>query len=606
MSITKTITKYGAEFPDGLHPLQIELRCIRWGGQWANKSGKICGEGLAQHYLNARKLIWPKRYCHRWTELIYRTVLSNSITILMGCASSQKSGSMSEIALLSYWASPDNTAVLVSSTTRDKLNSAIFAEIKMLWRDGVTRFKWLAGHPLEYKLAILTDNLDADETTVRDERRGIICKPCYRGSSVSGNNYVGLGVFAGIKQENFWFIADELQFMEPTFLGCLPNMRSNTGRGGLRVIGSGNPDHNPDSQLGIVAEPLTGWTSVESNEKTSVWPIKLSGGVCVNLIGTNSPNFDQPDDLYPELIGHEFERILRADYGPDSPEYESQIKGRMKMSLAKCRVITREICRDNKAHDHVIWKGTPLTKIHACDPAYGGGDRCISMRGEFGEDQSGKLVLRVFPPRLVRINLTDPKSPEDQIADSIKAELDEHGILPSNSVYDSFGKGTVGNAFAKVFGHDCPTPINAGERPTKRPVRYDLFVNDEATQERRLKRCDEEYGKFITELWFSVRNLIEAGQMRELPEDVMQEGCRREYMMVSGSKKDVEPKDQMKGRSPDLFDALALLVEIARRKGFRIDRLGNKEIKDKEPEDWLEIESKRFKKFLSSNMLVDV
>lgn len=592
----KTILKYGCTWPAGWSQLEIEFYAIRNGGKW-EKQGQTLGEGLLVHFLAARALIWPHRYRHRWTDLIYEQVLKNQICILMGCASSGKSGSMSEIGLIAYWASPQNTVVLVSSTTREKLEGAIFAEIKMLWLEGTLRYPWLAGNPIEYKMMITTDSLE--DVAVRDFRRGLVCKPCYAGK----NNYVGLGVYAGIKQENFWFLADELAFMAPTFLDCLPNMRSNKN---LKVIGSGNPDHNTESPLGIVGEPLEGWSSVEDNEKTSVWPIRLSGGVCVNLIGTDSPNFDQDEDVYPRLVGHVFEETLRKDYGRNSPKYETQIKGRMKLSLAHSRVITRQLCRQHLAHDSVVWKGISRTKIYAVDPAYGGGDRCVAMWGEFGQDDSGKVILRLNPPDIIRINLKLPESPEDQIADTMKAQMRELGIPGANAFYDSFGKGTVGFALSRKFGHECPVPINAGEQPTKRPVRADLYVTDESTQAKRLKRCDEHYSKFITEMWFSVRYAIEASQIRELPEEVMLEGCWREYYDVAGGKIEVESKDEMRkriGKSPDLMDCCAVLLEGARRHGFTIGGLGEEHDRDSDGENWFDIEAAKYEKLIKSKLI---
>lgn len=62
----------------------------------------------------------------------------------------------------------------------------------------------------------------------------------------------------------------------------------------------------------------------------------------------------------------------------------------------------------------------------------------------------------------------------------------------------------------------------------------------------------------------------------------------REYTMVSGARIEVEPKRDMRerlGRSPDLMDWLAIAVEGARRRGFRIERLGGN-IVPKKGADW--------------------
>ncbi len=594
----RTFSMYGMTWEASTLPLQVEFFMIRHGGYYLH-NGQTVGRGLFEHFMAVRKLIWPDRYRHRWSDLIYHSIIDNNITILMGAASTQKTSHATEFVLIDYWASPDNTATLVSSTTRDKLDAAVFGEIKMLWSQGKERFPWLAGHPVDSKQAILTDNID--DVEVRDFRKGIICKPCF-----VGQRYVGLGVFSGIKQERFRFLCDELQFMAPTFLDCLPNMRSNTGKGGLKVIGSGNPNHDPESQLGIVAEPVDGWQTVEDNEKTSTWPIKLTGGVCVNLIGPDSPNFDVgPDEPQPfyRLIGREFERIIAHDYGKNSPTYETQVMGRMRLGLADDRVITRQLCRNHHAHDTALWAGTERTRIYAADPAYGGGDRCVVGWAEFGSDIKGKIILRINPPHTLKINVKDPRKPEDQIAQSIKEEMDGLGIPAGNGFYDSFGRGTLGFSFARAFGADCPVPVDAGAQPTKRPVRNDLFVDDNG--EKRLKRCDEHYSKFITEMWFSVRYAIEAEQIRELPEDVMQEGCWRRYYSVAGNKFEVEPKDDMKarlGKSPDLFDWLAILLEGCRQKGFRIDRIGYSEEHGAE-DDWAENESDAFDRLIASKML---
>jgi hypothetical protein len=561
--------------------LQIEFNQIRilWKQHLA---GTDRGDKLLEHYLKARKLIWPDRYSHRWTELLYEEIIKNQICSLIGSASCGKSATMSEFGLVDYWLYPQETAVLVSSTTRDKLEDAIWGELKKLWKEGKRRFPWLAGHMIDHKQRIATDERGFDSEDARDLRKGIFCKACYQ-----GKQWVGISNFAGIKQKRIRFIADELSWMAPTFLECLPNLRSNTGQGGLKVIAAGNPKHDPNDPLGILCEPLDGWSSKDGIDKTEVWPIKLSGGVCVNLIGTDSPNFDQPEDKYPGLIGHEFERIIAHDYGVNSYQYESQVRGRMRIGLEHSRVITRQICRLHGAHELAVWGPKLRTRIYAVDPAYGG-DRCVAGWAEFGEDINGDQIIRINRPKVLQIVIDAKKTPDDQIADQLKVDLDQSNIVPENCFYDSFGKGTIGYAFARAFGSNPPIPVDAGARPTRRPVRYDLFVTDPDGR-KRLKRCDEHYSKFISELWFSVRETIESGQIRELPEDVMLEGCWREYKTVSGNLIEVEPKADLKermGKSPDLFDWVCLIVEGARRRGFKIERLGADVVGGSSSLDW--------------------
>lgn len=602
--MAKRFRKYDLLWEEETDPLDIEFFCIRKGGQWKDAAGKEFGRGLLFHYLEARKHVWPKRYGHRWVELIYSEILKNEITILMGAASTGKTSTASEFCLLDYWCFPETTAIIVSTVNIDKLDMAVFGELKMLFHAARELRPNLPGKLLAHRRAITTDSAiddeDVTEAGARDFRKGIIGRPCY-----AGGRHIGLGVYAGIKQERVRFLCDELQFMSPTFLSAWPNMFSNPD---VKIIGSGNPKHDPDDQLGIAAEPREGWAGMPEPSKTAVWPTKYLNGACLNLVGTDSPNFDTPADQkepFSRLIGRRFFARLEHDYGKDSPEYYTQGKGVMRLGLAHARVITRQLCREHHAHDQATWESTVRTKVHALDPAYGGGDRCISGWGEFGRSADGSVILRVNPPRTIKINLLSPLSPEDQIAEEVARELEENHIPVENSGYDSFGKGTIGFAFARKFGHVCPVPVDSGGRCTNRPVRADLMIYDESIGRERLKTCAENYSKFVTEMWFSVRYTIEANQLRELPEDVMAEGCWREYRTVAGDKIEVEKKEDMRersGKSPDLFDWLAVLVEMARRRGFVIDRLGVA-ADSASDDDWFQTEADEYDSAIKSHML---
>jgi len=305
----------------------------------------------------------------------------------------------------------------------------------------------------------------------------------------------------------------------------------------------------------------------------------------VNLVGTDSPNFDydrnQPP-RYPELISWVKIDAVAATWGKNSVQYYSQCVGVMKPGFDGNRVITRDLCKNNRAMDGVIWDGSERTQIYAIDPAYGGGDRCTAIHLEFGVSSEGVQTILTHAPKVIPINVNLPESPEEQIAKFVYLDTQNLGIPSENIFYDAFGKGTVGFAFAKVFGLNPPVPVESGGKPSDRPVRHDLFVTERGTQ--RLKRCDEHYKKRISELWFSSRYVIECGQMRGLTQSVIDEGCLRYYMVVEGGKLEVESKIDMKqriGRSPDEFDVLCIGVEGCRQRGFKIRQLNEGAQSDK-------------------------
>ena len=903
-------------YPDDYPDLAIEFDAIVRGGRWKNTLGQNCGYGLFEHFMRARALIWPERYRHEWTDLLYQNFVTNDITIMMGAASTQKTSHAAEYVLTRYWTAPQNTLVVVSTIDMDKLDTGVFGEIKMLWEMGRARWPWLSGHLLEHRRFISSE--DIAEGDVRDFRRGIIGRPCFppgqlvdtpsgkvpienicagdtvlnaagigtvkrtsctlanqllritladgrtidctpehpfltekgwqkavdvrRGSRVFsahetlrilqgtpsqrapqskvlcgvsqkevrpmwegvspekeessflqlcllremgneptgtgsenaspsghaengcetqshhpfksqgttaaiphdegpqsvfprwsdergvgfvegvpggdsqlqnsqtgqsqvrlaptlpnrlslvghqtcrrsgravplsaigdreryqpnslpegtrvdrveilesgsdprfsqseggyrvhnleveghpsysvngvivhncyvGGRWVGLGKLAGTKQTNIIFLADELQFMAETFIQSWPNLFSN---GNVKIIGSGNPKHDPDDQLGSAAEPKEGWASVGEPKETTCWPTRHMGGMCVNLVGTDSPNFKAAAkglrEPYPKLVGPSFAERIAHDWGSDSPEYYSQVKGVMRIDMAVKRVITRMLCREHGAQGSVVWSGKPTTKVLGLDPSYGGSDACVEVILEWGEDVTGETVIRVASWRKIKLNISLNKSIEDQIADAVFEDCEREGIQYTNAFYDPYGKGTIGYAFSRRFPQGrCPIPVDSGGKPTTRPVRLGLFVDQSDNYGqvvKRLKRCDEHYSKFVSEAWFSVRYVIEAGQMRELPDSMMLEGCGRKYDTVAGNKIEVEPKDDMKERglkSPNQFDALAVALEGARQRGFMIGRLSNAPL-DVAPEqdDYAAQEAKKWKKTIQSKLL---
>ncbi len=570
--------KYGARWPADASPLEIEMACIQLGGTWQTSVSATnlelvqCGNGLPYHYEAMRKILWPHLDEHRWHTLCRDEILRNKITVLMGPGSCGKTHEAAWIYLCEYFCFPHETCVLVSSTEIRGLRARIWAEITSLWQQAVDKFPNLPGHLLDSRLVLCTDALEkGNDKKVRDIRRGFIGIPC-----VQNGKFVGLGKYCGIKQKRMRLIADEAQFMYTSFLSAFANLNKNVD---FRACVLGNPADTLDA-LGLAAEPQDGWTNHLEPGKTTVWKTKFLSGTCVNLIGTDSPNFDYPEDQptkYPYLISREKIAETLSFFPKDSVEYYSQCIGSMKIGTLSKRVITRDLCKQFQALENVTWHGTTLTKIYALDAAYGG-DRCVGGPVEFGLDINGKLILSVHKPTIIPIRVGGGE-PEDQIAKFVQDHCTTLGIPPENMFHDATGRGSLGTALARAWSAQT-NPVEFGGKPSERPVSLDLFVYDPQLRTRRLKLCSEHYSKFVTELWFSVRYTIESGQLRNLPEDVMEEGCRREWRQVKGDKIELETKEEMKERtrySPDLFDWLSIAVEGARRRGFNIGKLANEE-----------------------------
>ncbi len=600
--------RYNAIWPDSYkgNDLGVEMRCIQNGGEWTNNKGVLCGKGLRFHYGRMKNIIWPHLDDHRWAVLMGDEILrpNNDVVVVMGCASSGKTNSCVWY-LMEYFCFPETTLVMVSSTDIRSLRMRVWAEISKLWSMAKKRFgDVIPGHLIDSRCAITTDSLDKDaieDFSNRDMRKGVIGIP-----TEQGGHKVGLRKWIGIKQERIRIIADEAQMMGGTFLDAFANLSKNAS---FKSCIYGNPDDLYDP-LGKSAEPKEGWKKYLNPTKTTVWKTRFMDGTCINLVGTDSPNFDYPPDQpprYPYLINAKQIALTISSTGKDTPEYYQMCLGVMQIGLMAKRVLSSELVRQFSAQEDVTWSGAKRTKVYGIDASYGG-DRCVAGYAEFGPDKDGNIILAFGEPYEIPI-VVDGGEPEDQIAHRVKADCLTLDVPPENVYHDSTGRGSLGTSFARIWSNQC-NPVEFGGSPTQRPVCLDMFKIDEKTGQQRLVRGDEHYDRFVTELWFSVRYAVESGQIRRLPEKAKEELCLRSWEDKKG-KKSIEPKTgtqerpgmkQRIGRSPDYGDWASIIVEGARRLGFQTNKLGSAE-KESAAEDWFTEESKRYADAIESQRL---
>lgn len=604
------IEKYGVDW--NVHDeLQIESTMIAKGGsfpyQGTNKEllGQTIGLGLKHHFLEFQKLAWPEDDRHRWSDMVLDVCLSNKVIGILGPGDSGKTYPVAKYILTDYFTHAETTLTIVCTTEERGSEQRIFGAIKELLVKAKVLFPWLPGKILDSENAITTDDLKKDKS--RSMKKGILWVPCPKRST----NYSAVAAFVGFKQKRMRLVADEAQFLGAAFLDALPNY---FGKEDVQAFIMGNPV-DPMDCLGRACEPLNGWETHPESTKTTTWPTRWQNGICLNLVGTDSPNFDRPEserDRYPYMCGWKKMRFIEHSFGRDSISWYSQMMGIMRSGLAGSRVLTMQLCENNEAFSHPQWKSTGQKRIYFLDAAYSGagGDRCVGGHLDFGECVDGVVRILVGKMETIPVNMKSITTPEDQIAEHIFGRCNDLSIVGTNIFYDDTGRGSLGAAFARKFGFVVPVSVPFGGKPSRRPVRHDLKKVDIGTGRVRMVRCDEYYSKFVTELWFSARYVVECDQMRGLPRDVAREGCMRAFTMVAGNKIEVERKELTKerlGQSPDLFDALVTGIEGARQRGFQI-RLFSETSKDNDPEknplNYLTDLAKRQQKLRNSKQLV--
>lgn len=562
------IEKYGLCWSSLYHPVQMEIEMIRQGGRFKTKSGKEVGEGLLFHYKQLQKLLWPNKVWHQWNEMLLQNFVEHRITGVMGPAASGKTFEASLFFLTDYYCFPECTTVLVSSTELEILQKRAWGEIKRAHKSAKERFEFLPGNLIESKYCIVTDERNAGEG--RDFRNGLACAPCKKGGS-----FIGLGAYSGIHNKRMRLLADEGQFMPPAYVDAISNLAKAKD---FKCIVIGNPKDTTDA-LGKICEPsaqIGGWDSgIDQTGGTKTWPIRFPNSVCVQLVGTDSPNLD--GKLGIELITQE---QINADvqfYGTSSLQYMMMDEARMPRGQASRRVLTRRLCERCHAMEEPVWKDENQVRIGFLDAAYRGvgGDRCI-----FGELRFGTGLWEFKPLQMLALidimvvpivgGMAD--EPEHQIADFVKMQCVIRGIVPQNFFFDSTGRGSLMNAFAKYWSPQI-VGVEFGGPGTERKVSNEIPA-----------LCKDYYSKFVSELWYSVRLAVESQQIRGFTEELMNEFCMREWGMTKGNRVEVEPKDKTKlrmGRSPDLADGFCCGLEGARQRGFIIQKLSSNAISSK-------------------------
>lgn len=590
--VSAPLLKYGCYWKAGTDPLEIEFEAIRRLGKWTFRDRK-CGHGLPFHVKQAIRLLWPRRYWHRWSDLICDTFLKEpGRTGCFGPSSSQKSHHFTQCALVLFYARPKGTTVLISSTTRDDLQRRIWGYVVELDKEAREMYPDLPGHFIESEMKLLADSKDVEGRSKKDGVMGVACK--------KGGQWEGLESYVGTKNDVFVMVCDETQFMPVGFLDSLANLESNDIC--YAAIMGNLPDvENP---LGWACEPKVGWDALPDTEVSRVYETKWVRGRAIQLVGLDSPNLDYPEDQepYKGLIGRRYIDQCRANYGEGTTKFDMFASGKVPKAGMACTVFTKLECEKHGARNSVMWGAQPLTRGYGLDAAYSGlgGDRTVGFPFVFGRDVAGRLRIWLGPMHVYAGSKDKATTHAEAIAMEVKQQCEAAGIPPDHVFFDGTGRSELTSAFARLWSADV-VPIEFGGPATERPA----FTGETwRTDEQKgkpggtTKTCREVFDRFVTELWFALKWAIVSEQLRGMPQEAIDEGCLRKFELVRGGKESVETKEEMKERglrSPDIVDAIVCCLEGARRLGFPLGRHTTPEKKQQSSVDWLQWEADRVK-----------
>lgn len=554
-----SVLAYGVTFPDTWTPFQCELFLFTYGNQlvdspyWRPRGcfkgeerspspNSYTGEGRYTHFRALVEMVFPKMFeWNEWSDKIARALCENKSTAICGCGGSSKSTTTGMYALFWYIAAPNNSAVLIASTTLDAAKKRIWKEVRRFYVEFVRQVRKLG--TLEIVNSPKPAIRPVDPAHGADSAHGM-----YVVAVAKGEEQKGIDTLKGFHPDRLLMIGDETDSISQAVVDVGANQEIGTME--YQTIWLGN-DPSLFNPLGQMMQPEIGKTvGLQHVEWTST-----KGYKCLRLDAFDSPNI-RDKDKWKGIIRQKDIKAIMERYGENHPQVWIMLRGIHPPEGADSTVVSEALLLRYHTSEGVTWKRNFI--LSSCvDPAFGG-DRCTYRTYMRGNDTSGKMRILMGEKIEIPISGNDPTNPpEYQIARKVKELNQARGIPPEEFNIDKTG---TGQGAAAVLQREWSPNINTcrfGGTPSE------FSVSDEDP-----RPANEAYDRKVTELWYSIREFIEADMIRGMDTETARELCARRFE-IKAKKISVEPKEEMKERgiaSPDWGDNFAVYIDMLREK----------------------------------------
>ena len=521
--------RYNLQFSVQLKDIELELYAFRINHRIENG-----GLGAFKHFKNAANLLWPSLIWNPWLDKQIESLCENQWVCWAGCGASGKTYSASLYSMVYFLADPAQTSVILTSTTAKMIRKRGWPVIQELYRT------CKGGYP-----AHMVDSKTTLQAVRGDDKHAIFSIPVLDGSTSKA-----VANIQGIRSPRTMVIVDEAtDTPEAAFEAC-SNLQKGTKE--FKFLAIGNP-HSKFDQHGRFATPKNGWSSISIEDQE--W--ETERGVCVRFDGMKSPNMLAGKSKYEFLINEDQIKQAQKYDGEDSPKFWKYTRG-MWSPEGVCKTVLSESLIEKYRVMHPATFIRESNMIAGLDPAFAGGDRCVIQLARYGDFDNGKMGIQLERNEVIELDANSSEPVHFQIANRTRQICEENNIHPSKLAIDATGEGGgLCDILAKTWSSEIQR-VEFGGKASDRPV----------SPEDHRPSCDV-YANKVTELWFSVRQWAINEQLRNMQHDAAIEFCGRMFddekrMTIIERKVDMKSRT---GKSPDLADAVALVVEMARRLG---------------------------------------
>jgi len=328
------------------------------------------------------------------------------------------------------------------------------------------------------------------------------------------------------------------------------------------------------------------------NVDTPRWtarPFSACGGkkpVVIRFDAEKSPNIVEGKTVSAHLPTKNTVASARAHSGGTSPHYWTNFRGFWPPEGLVKTVFSESALYKFDAFGHHQFSGESFQIIGAFDPAYGG-DRAVLRFAKVGvivvdvqwmalhapgAQEPQRWGIELMPPIILPVDATSKNPVHYQLSEQLRRECEsvdvgEHRMScePANLGVDDTGAGGLCDILARTWS-PAIMRIEFGGRPSEEPC----SLED-------IRPACEVYRNKRAEMFFRARGAMESGQLKGLDADTALELCAIEFDDVSKEKIVLMSKADYKakmGESCDLADPVAMIMEVARRLGFKLAALG--------------------------------
>lgn len=540
--MSEPLKTYGLKWPRNATQLDVELYCFK-----TAHSKEAGGLGEYGHCCAALNLIWPNLIWHDWLTRTMLAFCTHKTYAFTGCAAASKTFNAGLFGLLFWLADPGKTVVIFTSTTGKMVRKRIWPVIQKLYAN----YPDCPGNLVDSKTAL--------QASKGDDKHGIFAIAVREGPTQKA-----VADIQGMHAERILIVIDEGTDTPEAILEAVPNLRKGCRDFRMLIVGNASSKLDPHGRL---SEPVDGWTNVTVDDEewltVGVPEWEIDPGIALHFDGTKSPNVMLGEDKWPFLFTNsDLTRALKAPYAEETVGFWKFTRGFWAPEGIRNTVFSEPDVERYKLKEQFTFLSR-RTRLAALDPGFGGDD-CTLRIGSLGDLDDGRTAIQLEETHylVIRISATDPV--EDQIVRQTRKICEDRGITPAHLGIDSsFRGGTLAIAFSRIWSSlvQC---IECGGSPT------DTAVSQEDSEAS--KPANEVYDRYITELWFNVREFAVRGLLRGMDIIELRQFCRRSFEQKGKpSKIIIETKKEYKikngSQSPNEADATAILVAVAKRLG---------------------------------------